>query len=243
MITIAEDNPIWTATIAAEEHRNALTRQMVAVLDDAIGQFEHDDAARVLVIRGAGRVAFCAGADLKEMAAGELTQVFIPVMPRLYERILSCPKPVLAMVNGDAVGGGLELALCCDIVVARRGVRVGLPEVRLGTVPRFGAALLARQAGAQRALTLSLLGELYRIEDVPCIAALIVASEELEDKTSELANRLAGFGSGALAAIKLIVRGAGENRLSELIDLPAVLAGVQSDERRRAVREFGQTRG
>jgi enoyl-CoA hydratase/carnithine racemase len=241
MIIVAEDNPVWTATIAAEERRNALTRQMVAVLAETIDRFEDDNAARVLVIRGAGRVAFCAGADLKEMAAEHATQAFIPVMPRLYERILACPKPVLAMLNGDAVGGGLEMALCCDIVVASRGVRVGLPEVRLGTVPRFGAVLLARQAGAQPALALALLGELHRIEDVPCIAALIVSPDELENKTYGFARRLASFSSGALAAIKLLVRGAGESRLADLIELPAVLAEVQSDEPRRAVREFGKT--
>src|SRR5262245_3525020 len=122
---------------------------MVTDLIDAIGRFTTDTRARVLVIRGTGDKAFCAGADLKEMAADSAEREFVPIMPRLYEWILSCPKPVIAMLNGDAVGGGFEMALCCDIVVARKGARVGLPEARLGMVPRYGAALLARQAGAQ----------------------------------------------------------------------------------------------
>jgi enoyl-CoA hydratase len=238
VIIITDGEPVWTATIAAEERRNALTRQMVADLVGAISRFEASDTGRVLVIRGAGRAAFCAGGDLKEMAADDAAKPFVPVMPRLYEQLLACPKPVLAMLNGDAVGGGLEMALCCDIVVARRGVRVGLPETRLGAVPRYGAALLARQAGAHRALAMALLGDLHRIEDVRGMAALVVPDEELEQTTYGIASRLGDRSSAALAATKLIVRSAGEDRLSELVDRPAVLAVIQSDERRRAVREF-----
>jgi enoyl-CoA hydratase/carnithine racemase len=240
MVIIADRSPVWTATIAAEEHRNALTRQMVADLIDAVSRFTTDGDARVLVICGSGRAAFCAGADLKEMAADAVTQEFVPVMPRLYEQILSCPKPVIAMLNGDAVGGGLEMALCCDIVVARIGARIGLPETRLGTVPRYGAALLARQAGAQAALAIALLGDLRRIEDTTATAALVVPSEQLEKTTYGIADQLANRSGAALAAVKLVVRSANEYNLAELAALPSVAAAIQSDDRRRGVSEFAK---
>jgi enoyl-CoA hydratase/carnithine racemase len=238
MVIIADGSPVWTATIAAEEHRNALTRQMVADLIDAISRFTADGNARVLVIRGAGVKAFCSGADVKEMASNAAESVFVPVMPVLYERILRCPKPVIAMLNGDAVGGGFEIALSCDIMVARKGARVGLPEARMGMVPRYGAALLARQAGAQSALMAAMLGDLCAIEDLPGTAARVVSHEELENTTYSIADQLASRSYAALAAVKLIVRGADEYRLSELAELPPVVAVIQSGERHRATSEI-----
>lgn len=238
MIMVRTGGAIWTATIDAPHRRNALSRQMVADLTATIDRFENDSQARVLVLTGTGQQAFCAGGDLKEMAADEATRQFVPVMPALYSRLLRCRKVIVAVLNGDAVGGGLELALCCDIIVARRGARVGLPEVRLGTVARYGAALLARQIGPQPALALTLLAELRVVDDVPGIAALVVDAHELVATVDALAERLAGLAPLAVAATKEVVRLSAETTLPTLVERPMVLAAVGSADRRGAVRAF-----
>ena len=238
MIMVKAGGAVWTATIDAPYRRNALSRQMVADLIATIDRFENDTQARVLVLTGTGERAFCAGGDLKEMAAEDATRPFVPVMPALYSRLLRCRKVIVAVLNGDAVGGGLELALCCDIVIARRGARVGLPEVRLGTVARYGAALLARQIGPQPALALTMLAELRTVDDVPGIAAFVVDADELAETVDALAERLAALAPLAVAATKEVVRLSAETTLLALVERPIVLAAVGSADRRGAVRDF-----
>lgn len=242
MIHVDDRPPVWTVTIAAEARRNALTRRMVADLLLAVERFEADASARVLTLTGAGSVAFSSGGDVKEMAADAGT-AFVPVLPIVYERIIGLTKPVVAVLNGDAVGGGFELALACDVIIARLGVRVGLPEVGLGTVARYGTALLARQIGPQGALQLALLGGLHTIEHVTGIAARIVEPDDLAATTDDITRRLAALSPKAVTATKVIARRSAESTIAELVESPEALAAVHSEERQRAVGAFGTNRG
>jgi enoyl-CoA hydratase len=234
MILVEDDGPVRTATVSSEPRRNALSRRMAADFIAAIDEFVGSDALRVLVVTGAGEVAFSSGADLYDLA--EADEDFVPVLPVLYERVLRCPKPTVAVLNGDAVGGGFELALCCDVIVSRPGVRVGLPEVRLGTVPRYGTALLTRQIGRQAALALTLTGDLTPLEKVPGLAARVVPATELSATARSLAERLSRWTPRAVAAIKLISILGEELSLSDVVSLPAVVAAVMSDERRQGMQ-------
>jgi enoyl-CoA hydratase/carnithine racemase len=238
MILVDDATPIWTLTISAEPRRNALTRAMVADLVATVDRFEADDTAAVLRLRGAGDAAFCAGADLKEMATDDNGRPFVPVMPALYVRVLRSTKPVIAVLNGDAVGGGFELALCCDVVLARSGARVGLPEARIGAAARYGAALLAREIGPHRALAMALFGDLIPIEEVPGVALQIVPAADLDAAADESAARLAELPRPSVVATKRLVRGSHELPLDELVELPEVLEAIHSDERHQAVGRY-----
>jgi enoyl-CoA hydratase len=161
LVEIAEG--IAQLTINRPESLNALNSQVVSELECALYEIEQDARAQVVVITGAGEKAFVAGADIKEMAAmnpyeghqfslkGQRVMLFIGNMT----------KPVIAAVNGFALGGGLELALACDIIYASENAKFGFPEVTLGIIPGFGGTQnLARLIGPNKAKELVFSGRI-----------------------------------------------------------------------------------
>src|SRR5258708_5254424 len=130
-------------TINRPERSNALTPALALQLKRALEEADGDPEVRAVVISGAGERTFCAGADLKELTSEEaLSRPLQPTLPLLYAALLKAAKPVVAAMNGTAVGGGFELALCCDIRIAAESARFGLPVVILGMGPRYGSVLL-----------------------------------------------------------------------------------------------------
>src|SRR5215211_388748 len=161
-VRVERDGPVTVVTIDRPERRNAVDGPAAAALADAFRAFDRDPGASVAVLTGAGG-AFCAGADLKAIAAGEPLRVAADGDGPMGATWLRLSKPVLAAVEGPAVGGGLELALWCDLRVAAEGAtfgvlnrRVGVPLVDLGTVrlPRVVAhgQAMAAAAGLAREL-------------------------------------------------------------------------------------------
>ncbi|MBW2256485.1 MAG: enoyl-CoA hydratase/isomerase family protein, partial [Deltaproteobacteria bacterium] len=137
---------------------NALSAGLLDALDAALDDLEGDDGLRAVVITGAGK-AFVAGADISEMAAYDpiLAEAFASRGQRLLNRLTAFPVPVIAAVNGFALGGGCELAMACDIVLAGEHARFGQPEVKLGVIPGFGGTQrLVRRVGLTKALDLCL---------------------------------------------------------------------------------------
>jgi enoyl-CoA hydratase/carnithine racemase len=129
---------------------NALSTPMLEELDHAIGEARDDATTRVVILTGAGDRAFVAGADIGEYAeqTDKAFDAFQRLCRRLFDAIDAFPKPVIAAVNGYALGGGFEIALCCDIVIASANARFGLPEALLGLVPGGGGTQrLTRAAG------------------------------------------------------------------------------------------------
>ena len=138
--------------------RNALSRSLTSALTRAVEELTHDKSVQCIVITGEGR-AFCAGADLKERLAMGLDEVRaqLDAFARLMNLVDICPKPVIALLNGPALGGGFELALACDFRLASPSARVGLPEVSLGIIPGAGGTVrLSRLVGPARAKELVL---------------------------------------------------------------------------------------
>lgn len=159
----ADPDGIALVTIHRPEKLNALNRDTMGELADAIAQVENDPAMRALIVTGAGEKAFVAGADIKELAV--LTPVEAQALSArgqaTFRRLEQMPKPSVAAVNGFALGGGLELAMSCTIRVAAPEAKFGQPEVKLGIVPGYGGTQrLPRLVGRGRALEMLLSGEM-----------------------------------------------------------------------------------
>ena len=190
---------IALVTVNRPESLNALNSQVLAELECVLYGIELDNDAQVVIITGAGEKAFVAGADIKEMAAMTSYQghQFSLRGQRLMLFIEKMTKPVIAAVNGYALGGGLELALACDVIYASDDARFGFPEVTLGIIPGFGGTQnLARLIGPNRAKELVLSG---RIIPAAKAAAWGIVNEicpraELTDKVMGLAREIAGNG-------------------------------------------------
>ncbi len=141
--------------------RNALNLDVRVRLADEVAKAAVDPAVRCVVITGSD-AAFAAGADISEMAEAGPVEVMARNVQQYWRAITDCRKPVIAAVEGYALGGGLELALCADIIVAGEGAKLGLPEVKLGILAGGGGTQkLARLAGSKRALLLMLTGRIF----------------------------------------------------------------------------------
>lgn len=159
-LSVGEDGPYRVVTLARPERMNALSRALLEEIHAVFAHLAEDRDARVVILTGAGEKAFCAGADLKERQG--MSENEVRALLRLYRRsfgaIDRCPKPVVAAINGVALGGGFEVALACDLRVAARGALVGLPETSLAVIPGAGGTQrLSRLVGPGRAKELILL--------------------------------------------------------------------------------------
>jgi len=132
---------IAVITINRLEVLNALNRETLLELSEALRDAEEDPDIRVIIITGAGEKTFCAGAYVREFRDKSLTEVleFIELGHRVFAMIENLSKPVIALVNGYALGGGLELALACDFIIASTNAKLGQPEINLGLIPGWGA--------------------------------------------------------------------------------------------------------
>ena len=207
VVEVSADGAVRTVTLNRPEKRNALNREMLALLREA---FETMPAAdeRVTVIRSTGGV-FCAGLDLRERARTLGMPGASPVEPIL-EAIEHYPLPVVAVVQGDAIAGGNELALHCDLVVASTAARFGMSLAQLGLAPTwFLAKKLLEVCGPVTSREVLLLGDPLTAERMHALGAIsrVAPPDELEDAASALIQRLAANAPLSLRAMKaLLVR-------------------------------------
>jgi len=146
---------------------NLVTLEMTRELDPLLSRLAADPAVRVLVLTGSGSRAFCAGSDIKEFL--EVADAVVPKKlareNAAYSRVAEFPKPTIAALNGIAFGGGLELAACCDLIVAEAGGSIALPEIKLGVFPGSGGTIrVTRRIGEGRAKQLMFFGEPVPVE-------------------------------------------------------------------------------
>ena len=193
-------------------------------LDAALSGFEKDAQIRAVVITGAGR-AFAAGADiaeLKEIADSKSAAKALDEHLARWDRIGRMSKPVIAAVNGFALGGGMELALACDIVIASETAAFGQPEILIGVIPGAGGTQrLTGIVGNQLAMDLVLTGRrLSAVEAASCgLCSRVFAPEALLDEAKKLARELAKLSPLALKAAKDAVRAAKDNTLGDGLKL------------------------
>jgi enoyl-CoA hydratase/carnithine racemase len=203
-------------TLDRPEFLNAYTTRMCDELVHALARFQADDATRVLVLTGAGR-AFCAGGDVRNADEAEEAErrqlghamVMREGMHRVARLLHRLDKPVVAMVNGPAVAGGLTLALLCDFRIAGAGARLGDTSGRVGLLPDEGGAwLFPRAMGLEAAMRMTLLGEVYDAERARELGLVgeVVPDAELRAHTETFAHALAGRAPLAVRVAKKLMR-------------------------------------
>ena len=204
--------------VLANPPLNVLTTSMLNELADAVNAVDSDKQAKVLLLTGEGPRAFCAGVDVADHTperVGDMLHAFA----RVITAILDAKVPVVAALNGAALGGGFELALACDMVLARDGVSIGQPEIGLGVFPPVAAVVLPRLIGRQAALDLILTGRLIRAEEARMLGlvAATFASASFDSEVDGYVNRIAGHSAPVVRMAKHAVNAGAERALAQAL--------------------------
>jgi methylglutaconyl-CoA hydratase len=239
-------------TLNRPDAANALSKALVSALEAVFGelaaQLKKGDDLRAVVLTGTGK-AFSAGADLKERRAMTLEQTwgFLDELNRLMNAVAAFPRPVVAAINGAAFGGGLELALACDLRIAADTAELGLTEVRLGIIPGAGGTQrLTRVAGVAAAKELILTGRRVRAQRAYALGIVsdVVPAETLADAAGKLADEIAAAGPLALAAAKRAIDSGVGLPLADGLALEAACYEevLASDDRNEGLAAFAEKR-
>jgi enoyl-CoA hydratase len=232
-LQVQRSDAVATVTIDRPQRLNALDQATIAELALTFADLGRDPAVRAVVLTGGGPKAFVAGADIGELAglAAPAAERYATAGHELMWRLEHLGKPVIAAINGFALGGGLELALACTIRWAAAGVKLGLPEVGLGLIPGFGGTQrLPRLIGRGRALEMILGGGPITAEQALALGLVtrVLPADELLPGAQELAARLAARPAVAVRlALQAVVEGAGLTP-DAAMRLEAALFGVTS---------------
>ena len=208
---------VGVITLERPEALNAINAQLIAELNAALDGFEADDAVRAIVLTGSER-AFAAGADVKEMQAKTYADVAKHDFIEPWERITRCRKPVVAAVAGFALGGGCELAMMCDTIIAAETAKFGQPEITLATIPGSGGTQrLTRAVGKAKAMDMILSGRMMDAAEAERagLVSRVVPADSLLDEALALAGTIAGMSMPAAAMAKEAVNRAFESTLAE----------------------------
>lgn len=218
-------------TVDRPDKLNALNLDTLDALREAFMAAADDSAIRVVVLTGSGPKAFVAGADIAQMAGLSALEGrdFSLRGQRVMRGIEKMPKPVIAMINGFALGGGLELAMSCHLRIAADTAKLGQPEINLGLVPGFGGSQrLLRLAGRAAALELCLLGapiDAARAQQLGIVNAVVPAAE-LETRTMQLAEQLAAAAPLALRGLLDCIHVGGECGIEEGLEYESAQFGL-----------------
>jgi enoyl-CoA hydratase len=206
-VVVERENAIGIISMNRPNALNALNSETLSDLKTAVKAMGDDPEVSVIIITGTGEKAFVAGADIKEMQ--DMTpleaRTFMHFGQRVFSDIDNSPKPVIAAVNGYALGGGCELALSCDIILASESAKFGLPEVTLGIHPGFGGTQrLPRLVGAAKAKEMIFTGEMIDAAEAKAIGLVnkVVPRDKLMDEAKDLANKILKNGQIAIRLVK-----------------------------------------
>ena len=234
-------------TIDRPKVLNALNRATILELGRAIDAV--DPNARVVIITGGGEKAFVAGADISEMAPFDPVQAaeFAALGHRTLMKLEALPQPVIAEVNGFALGGGCELMLACDFAIASDKARFGQPEVGLGVTPGFGGTVrLGRRIGTAMARQLLYTGEQVKADEALRIGLVneVVPADRLRARVDELAARIAKNAPQAIALAKRSAHFAEENELGAACDFEQLIFGMTfaTDDQKEGMKAFVEKR-
>lgn len=249
-LTVADQ--IATLTLKRDKQLNALSQELLtdlgAAMDEVAVRIRNDGDVRVLLLQGAGR-AFAAGADIAQMKDlnAPLAESFSRLGQRVFTSLERLPIPTIALVHGYALGGGMELALACDIRIAAEGTKFGQPEVTLGVVPGFGGSQrLPRIVGQGNALHLLLTGDSIDASEAHRIGLVtqVVPAQELSAAGLQVANRLLQLGPQALAGVKRAVYEGAELTLEAGLAFEAARFGMcfATEEQKEGMTAFVERR-
>jgi len=226
---------------------NAITSDMLAGLQAALQECERSENVAVVVLRGVGGRAFSAGADIhifdefKDKTDAE--RFWRETALQTHTLVEKIGKPVAAVVNGYCLGGGLEIALCCDYVIATEDSKLGFPEINLGLIPGWGGTQrIARIVGRQKAKELIMLGEMVDATEAQRLGIVnkTVRRDRLEEEVQSLIMKLSRISRKALASAKEALNAAYEEDLNTGLwhESELVVSLVESGESRQRIKEF-----
>jgi len=217
-ITVETRDHVGVITLDRPEALNALNGALIGELATVIRRYEDDSAIGAIVITGSEK-AFAAGADIKEMAERTYPQVLIDdFIGGDWEAVARARKPVIAAVSGYALGGGCELAMMCDVILASESARFGLPEITLGVIPGAGGTQrLVRAVGKAKAMEMILTGRFMAAEEAERagLVSRIVPEAELLDEAVKVGEKIAAMSLPAVILAKSAVDRAFETTLEE----------------------------
>ena len=217
-ILVETKGNVGLITLNRPDALNALNSELMVELGAALDRFESDDGVGAMVVTGSEK-AFAAGADIKEMQPKSFVDVYDgDFITRDWGRTGTCRKPIVAAVAGYALGGGCELAMMCDFILAAPNAKFGQPEIRLGIIPGSGGTQrLARFVGKSKAMEMVLTGRMMDAEEAERsgLVSRIVPAEELLDEALKVAGEIATLSRPAVYMAKEAVNRAFETTLEE----------------------------
>jgi enoyl-CoA hydratase len=247
-LTLAVSDRVATLTVNRPDKLNALDDATIAELDAAIGEVRSRSDVAGLIVTGAGR-AFVAGADISQLE--QLDAVAAKALAQrgqdVFRRFEASPKPVIAAVNGFALGGGCELALACHIRIASEGAKFGQPEVKLGLIPGYGGTQrLARLVGKGRALQLLMTGEMIDAAEafrIGLVNRVVPGAELLDAAGATMRSILTNAPLAVAHCIEVVNRGY-DLTLDEALTLEATAFGLlaSTQDKREGTRAFVEKR-
>jgi enoyl-CoA hydratase len=245
-ILVEQRGAVGLITLNRPKALNALNDQLIAEIDAALTEFDRDDATGAVVLTGSEK-AFAAGADIREMLARDFAAAQATDFIAAWQNIAAHKKPLIAAVAGYALGGGCEVALMCDIVLAADNARFGQPEINLGTIPGAGGTQrLVRAIGKAKAMEMVLSGRMMDAAEAERtgLVARVVPVAELLDEAIKLGEAIAAKSRPIVAMAKDAVNAAYEATLAEGIRIERRLfyATFATDDRREGMSAFVEKR-
>jgi enoyl-CoA hydratase len=240
-------NAVGIVTLNRPQALNALNASLISELGAALDEFEADAAIGAIVVTGSDK-AFAAGADVKEMATKSYPEIYLEdFITRGWERVGQCRKPVIAAVAGFALGGGCEIAMMCDIVIAADNARFGQPEITLGTIPGAGGTQrLARFVGKAKAMDLCLTGRMMDAAEAERagLVSRVVPAAELLSEAVKIGERIAQMSRPIAMMVKESINRAYETSLAEGIRFERRLfhATFATEDRKEGMAAFIEKR-
>jgi enoyl-CoA hydratase/carnithine racemase len=243
------DGRVAILTLNREKKLNALRRKTIKELGEALKLIEADKQIGCVVLTGRGR-AFCAGADIFEYSGMTSREEFLEFQmtgEKLHESIENFPKPVIAAVNGLALGGGFELALTCDVIIASEASQFGFPEIKIGLIPGGGGTQrLPRIVGPKTAKKIFMTGDPISPQEALRLNVVVdvVPAAQLLERSVELARRIAAMSPQALTALKRLVNIGTAGAFGIVLPYERMMVTYlyDTDESRTKVREFVEKR-
>ncbi len=246
-IIVETQGHVGTITLDRAEAMNALNATLLDEMANALGRFEEDDTIGAIVITG-NEKAFAAGADIKEMAERSYPSAMMDdFIGGSWQAISKCRKPVIAAVSGYALGGGCEVAMACDIIIAADTARFGLPEITLGVIPGAGGTQrLTRAVGKAKAMEMILSGRFMTAEEAEraCLVSRVVPEGDLMEEAMTLAAKIADMSGVAVMTAKKAVERAHETSLAEglIFERSAFYALFATEDQKEGMAAFVEKR-
>jgi enoyl-CoA hydratase len=228
-------------TLNRPDARNAINLEMVRALHASLDELSGREDVRVLILRGAGEKAFAAGADIADLYARTSREALLSINARLFQAVEDFPLPTVAAIRGYALGGGLELALACDLRIAADDAKLGLPEVSLGVFPAAGGTRrLPRLVGDGLARELVFTGRTIGAEEALRMGLVnrVVPAARLEEEARALAGEIAKNGELALRMAKLSLLATARGEDSDAIEKAAQALLFDSPDKAARMKAF-----